>query len=190
MSDLAIPVQTATPSRRFVPTLTTALQLAFAAVFVLLILVNVRLRAQNEGLRDIIIEQRRGMSSTAFHEGDRFDGATLTTLDGAQSIFDSHTLNEPLLVAVLDPGCDSCRDEATTLARLRPTHLLIISRGDSASTRELLAPLGLERDTRLLSEPTEPYVRLKTGRFPQLFLVSHDGFVTKSCATAERCIAP
>jgi hypothetical protein len=167
-------VSTAEEPRRAI-TVRGVLELAVVVVFALLIWNNYSLRRQQARSAAAV------KSARAFAVHDSIDSLPVVEWNGSQRRLQ---LDRRTIVAIVDPGCDSCRH---LLAELRPeSGAQVFSVASLAATRAMAEARGITAVTHVLGDsgvgPLDPRLHI----YPQLFVVDR-GKVVRTCASIDEC---
>jgi hypothetical protein len=154
------------------------LESAVVVVFLLLIWQNYSLRRRSA------LSAAAAKNVRAFGVHDSIDELPVLDLAGVRTTlrFDGRTI-----VAIVDPGCDSCRH---LLAEIRPdSGVQVLSVASVAQSRTIAEAGGLLAVTHVLSEPLPARIVPQLHVYPQLFVVENRR-VVRTCASLTECAAP
>jgi len=151
------------------------LESAVVVVFLLLIWQNYSLRRRS-ALSAAAVKNVR-----AFGVHDSIDELPVLDLAGGRTTlrFDGRTI-----VAIVDPGCDSCRQ---LLAEIHAdSGVQVLSVATVAQTRTIAEAGGLTAVTHVLSEPVPARIEPQLHVYPQLFVVENHR-VVRTCVSLAEC---
>ena len=160
--------------RRPLPLLRALLEGAVVVVFVLLIWNNFTLRRQSTRAA----AAAKSFRGFAVHE--RLGAIPALALDGRQNDLDLRASRGT--VAIVNPGCESCRELVASLRGVKDVHVL--SAASLAETRAAANLLGPE--ARVIPDSVSGAFGAQLKTYPQLFVIDH-GEIVRTCARIAEC---
>jgi hypothetical protein len=168
--------------------------LAFAgvALFLGLVYTNHLLRRRLDETRHALRRAQQQLSSHVVSAGERFESLRVLDASDRPRILEANGRG-PVLVAVVNPTCDSCVEVADAVKEVLRTHaggtVWLLSQGDAAGTRDFARRHGVEAVTYRLPDDLNPFVRQRLARAPQVFVVDGHENVVRTCETVASCAA-
>lgn len=138
-------------------------------VFVLLIWNNFTLRRQQTRAAAAV------KSSRGFAVGERLGAIPATSLDGRPNDLDLRASRG--IVAIVNPGCESCRELVASMRGVSDVHVLSVV---SPGAKDLGA------GTRVIPENVTGAFGAQLKTYPQLFVIDH-GEIVRTCARIAEC---
>lgn len=160
--------------RRPLPLLRALLEVAVVVLFVLLIWNNFTLRRQQS--------RAAAASKSARHFGvyEQIGAIPAMSLDGRPGDIDLR--NTRGIVAIVNPGCESCRELVASTRGMTDVHVLSVA--SLEETRALGNNLG--PNTRVLRQPVAGALGARLQTYPQLFVIDR-GHIVRTCARIAEC---
>lgn len=160
--------------RRGVPVLRTVLEVAVVVVFAFLVWNNFALRRQQAR------SAAAAKSVRGFAVREQIGAIPATTLDGRRSDLDlRHTRG---VVAIVNPGCESCRELVASVRNAPDVHVLSVA--SPAETRTLAKDLG--PNARVLAQPVGGALGARLQTYPQVLVIDR-GEIVRTCANVAEC---
>jgi hypothetical protein len=156
-----------------------ALELGLAIVFVALAWNNFALRRQLARVRAGAPVHNAG---SAFAPGETLTVVQAADLAGRPVTLDFRTSRT--LVAIVNPGCESCKAAVASLKGV--TGARVLSVASAAETRPLMEQGGIAHLAYSLPAALSGELGRKMYHYPQTFIVDH-GIVVRTCRTVEEC---
>lgn len=156
--------------------LRTVLEIGVVVLVALLIWKNFALRRQARAIAAAPVRQH------AFVARDAVTSIPIVDLTGKRGALDLQSGRTT--IAIVDPGCDSCRELVASLRGASGVRVLSLAPLDE--TRQLAAQSGLGAAVSAIGSPLPKPVAAQLQIYPQLFIVDH-GRVVRTCLTIAEC---
>jgi hypothetical protein len=122
-------------------------------------------------------------SSDRFYVGDKLDRLQVTDMQGRAAVLELK--ERRTIVAVVQPGCQSCK---LLLESVRPGgRTTVLSLATAAETRPIVEPMGIAPVTfSTAGQPMDAKIAAKLSFYPQILLIDR-GAVVRTCASLQYC---
>ena len=163
-------------SSRFVTVALRALEVAVVVLCAVLIWQNMTMR------RQVAAVASQGGRVLRFAANELFNPVPVVDMNGRRAAL---PLQDPrTLIAVVEPGCDSC---IRVMRELRDAPgVRIVSTANLEDTRRAAESTGVTASTFVLGTPIPRGIRARFTVYPQLLVVER-GRVVRTCATVAEC---
>jgi hypothetical protein len=160
--------------RRPLPLLRTLLEVAVVVVFVLLVWNNFTLRRQQSRAAAAV------KSSRGLNVRDQIGAIPAMALDGTPRDLDLRTTRG--IVAIVNPGCESCRELMASTRGMPDVHLLsVASLEETRANAQALGP-----NARVVPPGVSGELGTRLQIYPQLFVIDR-GEIVRTCAKIQEC---
>jgi hypothetical protein len=174
------------PSAAFGLVAKRLLEGAFIILFLLQIYWNIRLHQRIRALEAALRTAQVNSMSDTFRVGDTVAPVPVRGLDGKEFLLNPSAAHKNMMMLVIDPNCDACREalEDVRNGDFKHRALVVISVNEKG-TREVvqqLAPI-----TYVLLPNLPLHAKMKFSHAPTVLLLTPTGRITRICSRPLNC---
>jgi hypothetical protein len=161
----------------------------FVILFGVQTYLNISMRQEIGSLQTALRDSRAAASSPIFRVGDPLTPMPVETLDGRAFLMDPRAANREVMVLVVDPACNECREAVDSARKYLKGRAMIVLSVAKGGTREFAAQLDVSSFTYVVSLHDLPVImQMKLSHPPTVLSLNSRGRITQVCGRPSDCV--